>query len=96
VTVRFLSAASIELVEAIALYEAQRTGLEYEILSDVETAIAKVIEFPTAWISLSDRVRRMLLKRFPHGWLYEIRGDELVIAAVMRLRRDPARWQDFL
>lgn len=38
-TVRFLSPANRELPEAVDCYEAQRIGLGYEFLSEVETAI---------------------------------------------------------
>ena len=96
VIVRFLSPASIELSEAITFYEEQRFGLGYKFLAEVETAIANITEFPNAWTSVSDRTRRILLKRFPFGLLYEIRDDELMIAAVMDLRRDPTRWQHLL
>ncbi len=47
-TVRFLSTASNELSEAVTYYEDQRLGLGYEFLSEVDTAIAKIIEFPNA------------------------------------------------
>lgn len=92
-TVRFLSPASDELTESIAFYEEQRLGLGFEFLAEVETAIEKIADFPNAWTRVSDRTRRILLKRFPFGLLFEVRDNELTIAAVMDLRRDPTHWQ---
>lgn len=93
-TVRFLSPASRELSEAVEYYEAQRIGLGYEFLSEVETAIERIAEFPNAWTAVTERTRRILLKRFPFGLLYEYHDDNLVVAAVMDLRRDPQHWKD--
>ena len=95
-TVRFLTPASNELTEAIAFYEEQRLGLGYEFLSEIETAIEKITDFPNAWTRVSNRTRRILVKRFPFGLLYEIGEDELIIAAVMDLRRDPVHWKHLL
>ena len=95
-TVRFLSSASNELSEAVTYYEDQRLGLGYEFLSEVDTAIVKIMEFPNAWARLSNRARRILLRRFPYGLLYHARDEEIVVAAVMDLRRDPKNWREFL
>ena len=95
-TTRFLTPASLEPTEAIEYYETQRAGLGYEFLSEVETAVEKISDFPEAWALVSNRTRRILPKRFPFGLLYQIRNQEIVVAAVMDLRRDPAKWQDLL
>ncbi len=87
--VRFLTPASFELTEAIDYYEGQRLGLGYEFLTEVESAIDKIVQFPNAWTLVSDRTRRILLKRFPFGLLFQVRDDGIIVAAVMDLRRDP-------
>ena len=92
--VRFLTPASIELADAIKYYEDQRPALGYELLSEVEAAVDKIMQFPSAWTLLSKRTRRILLKRFPFGILYQVQGDEIIIAAVMDLRRNPTHWND--
>ena len=94
--VRFLTPASVELTEAIEYYEGQRLGLGYEFLTEVESAIDKITQFPDAWTLVSDRTRRILLKRFPFGLLYHVRDDEIIVAAVMDLRRDPTTWEELL
>lgn len=94
--IRFLTPASVELTDAVDYYEDQRPGLGYEFLSEVEAAIDKIIQFPDAWTPLTKRIRRILLKRFPFGLLYNIQDDTVIIVAVMDLRRNPAHWKDLL
>lgn len=93
---RFLTPASVELADAVDYYEDQRPGLGYEFLSEVEAAIDKIVQFPDAWTPLNERIRRILLKRFPFGLLYSIQDDTVIIVAVMDLRRNPAHWKDIL
>ena len=76
--VRFLTPASIELADAIGYYEDQRPGLGYELLSEVEAGIDKILQFPNAWS------------------LYQVQEDEIIVAAVMDLRRNPTNWKDLL
>ncbi len=89
----FLTPASSELTEAIEYYEGQRLGLGYEFLTEVESAIDKIVQFPNAWTLVSNRTRRILLKRFQFGLLYQVRDDDIIIAAIMDLRRDPTTWE---
>ena len=93
---RFLTPASVELTDAVDYYEDQRPGLGYEFLSEVEAAIDKIMQFPDAWTPLTKRIRRILLKRFPFGLLYNVQDDTVIIVAVMDLRRNPAHWKDIL
>jgi len=44
VNLRFLTPASLELTEAIEYYEGQRLGLRYEFLTEVESAIDKIVQ----------------------------------------------------
>lgn len=69
---RFLAPASIELADTIGYYEDQRPGLGYELLSEVEAVVDKILQFPNVWTLLSKRTRRILLKRFPFGILYQV------------------------
>ncbi len=94
--IRFLTPASVELTDAVDYYEDQRPGLGYEFLSEVEAAIDKIMQFPDAWTPLTKRIRRILLKRFPFGLLYNVQDDTVIIVAVMDLRRNPAHWKDIL
>jgi plasmid stabilization system protein ParE len=95
-TFRFTSAAHREVAEALNYYERQQIGLGVKFLDELEASIARVLAMPEAWRALSPRTRRCLFHRFPHGIVYQIRGDEILILSVMDLRRDPASWKELI
>ena len=93
---RFTSSALKELTQAILYYEQRENGLGTAFLDEIEAAISRVLQNPTAWHQLSPRTRRCRTHRFPFGLIYQIRAEEILITSVMDLRRDPARWKDLL
>jgi hypothetical protein len=48
------------------------------------------------WTPLSPRTRRCRVQHFPFGLFYQVHNDEILILAVMDLRRDPKRWEQHL
>ena len=88
-TIRFLSRASDELVEAMAYYDQQRPGLGNELLLELDATLTTMTNYPAAWPLIKNDVRRALLSRFPYGVLYRVRDGEITVAALMDLRRDP-------
>jgi len=96
VRVRFTSTAEAELKAAMEFYQSAQTGLGAEFLAEVEATTNLIESFPLAWSPLSPRTRRCRTHRFPYGLFYQIRSDEILIVAVMDLRRDPRRWEEYL
>ncbi len=94
--VEFLDPAENELFEAIGYYNSESEGLGYELAAEVNRTIDRIIEYPNAWAPLSKRTRRCRTNRFPYGVIYQVRGDMILIAAVMHLHRDPESWKDRL
>jgi toxin ParE2 len=88
-SVIFLKLAQDELEEATLYYEQQQEGLGEAFAQEVEEALENIQRLPRAWTRLSDEVRRCRLKRFPYGVVYTLRGDDIIIVAVMHLRRRP-------
>ncbi|MBA2705635.1 MAG: type II toxin-antitoxin system RelE/ParE family toxin [Blastocatellia bacterium] len=68
----FLDAAQSEFDDAIDYYDEQRPGLGSEFAEEVEEALERINHYPEAWSSLSPRVRRCVINRFPYGVLYEV------------------------
>ena len=94
--VRFTSTAEAELKAAMEFYQSSKAGLGAEFLAEVEATISLIESFPLAWSPLSPRTRRCRTHRFPYGLFYQVRRDEILIVAVMDLRRDPKRWEEYL
>ena len=92
-TYRLLTPARQDLAEAVAYYEKAIPGLGLEFLDEVERTINRILRQPDAWARVSDRHRRCLTRRFPYGVIYSLEVGEVVIAAVMNLRRHPDSWR---
>lgn len=91
---RLTSAALSELREATLYYERKEPGLGLKFLDEIDDTVDRILRFPRAWNPLSARTRRCRTHRFPFGMLYQVRSDEILITAVMDLRRDPRRWRE--
>jgi hypothetical protein len=96
VTYSFLEPARDELAEVIAHYEGQRPGLGEEFAQEVENTIRRILNLPGAWTQLAPNIRRCRTNRFPYGLVFTVRGEEVLIIAVMHLHRKPGYWKDRL
>jgi len=88
----FHDLAKVELNEAAQYYEAESAGLGAAFLAEAERSVAAILEYPESSPIVRGSVRRRILRRFPYGLLYRMRGEQLRILAVMNLRRRPAYW----
>jgi plasmid stabilization system protein ParE len=94
--VRFLEPAQAELAEAVAYYDSQEPGLGSQFAEEIKRTIGRVLQYPVAGSPISKRTRRCLTNKFPYGIIYQIRGDVLLIVAVMHLHREPRTWKSRL
>ena len=92
-SIRFTIAAQLELEAAREWYEGRAPGLGSKFVDSVREAVAKIEAMPHAWQRLGTRARRYRLDSFPYGIAYEVRSDDIIIAAIGHLRRRPAYWQ---
>ena len=86
----------MELDEGIEYYNAQRSGLGFEFMDQVQSAVARIKQYPDAWQPLSRRTRRCLVKQFPYGIIYQLRSNEILIVAITHLHRKPDYWANRL
>lgn len=94
--VEILTAAESELSEAVLFLNKQRKGLGDEFAMEIKRTITRIIRFPNAWAKLSSRTRRCKTKRFPYAIIYQVRGELILIVAIMYLRRRPDLWKSRL
>jgi len=91
--VEFLTPAWSEFIDTIHYYNDQEAGLGFEFSDEIRTAIERIMEYPKAWPLISSRTRRCRTNRFPYGVIYQVRGNTLLIIAVMHLHREPQSWK---
>jgi plasmid stabilization system protein ParE len=85
--------AEEELHQAFDYYESRQAGLGQRFADEFRNALKQVIEHPLMWAVLEAPYRLRRLKRFPYGLLYDVRGEVIVIVAVMHLHRRPGYWR---
>lgn len=86
--------AEREFIEAIEYYESIEPGLGFDFSLEVHSAIQSIVSHPNAWLLLADEIRRRLVNRFPYGVLYSMEQGDIIILAVMHLRRRPGYWKN--
>ena len=90
----FLEPAEEEMLEAATYYENQASGLGQDFLAQVQRTVDLIAENPRSGGVMRGEIRRRLVPRFPFGILYQIDPFEIVVIAVMHLRRRPWYWMD--
>ena len=86
--------AETEFLEAVNYYEDRERGLGYDFAIEVLATIQNIAIYPTAWPFIEEGVRRCLVHRFPFGVIYSIEQEEILVLAVMHLRRHPDYWKE--
>jgi plasmid stabilization system protein ParE len=84
------------LTEAIAYYNRESEGLEYRFAGEVRRTLSRILQYPHAWPTISERTRRCRTSGFPYGLIYQVREDVILIVAVMHLHRHPDSWKSRL
>ena len=92
-TYEFHPDALFELEETARYYDEREAGLGIRFLDNVEEAITRILEAPTRRRIIEEDIRRCLTHVFPHGILYIIEGDHILILAVMHCSREPGYWK---
>lgn len=92
-TYSFHPEAEAEFKGAIEYYEDSEPGLGYDFSIEVFATIQNIVNYSTAWPVVEGDIRRCLVRRFPYGVLYSIEQGEILILAVMHLRRHPDYWK---
>jgi plasmid stabilization system protein ParE len=87
-----LAEAESELSEAARWYEDQERGLGHEFLRAFRAATAPLRRNPFLYQIIEGEARRVLLRRFPYGVIYEVHGSDVVLLACFHSARDPQEW----
>ncbi len=90
--VRFLKPAEDEMFEAMFYYQNKAEGLGRDFIGRIDEAVARIEKTPEAYPEIRYAVRRSLVRQFPFALLYKILSDEVLVIAVMHLKRHPSYW----
>ena len=82
-----------ELLQAQKWYEHQSPGLGVEFLSEVQEAVHAITTWPKTWPRHNRHFRRFLLRRFPFAVIYRPFRSQIIVIAVMHLKRRPSYWK---
>ena len=85
--------AEAEVREAASWYESQRPGLGLEFLLELDAAIERAAESPSAYAPQYARVRRVLSRRFPYAIYFVYEGGVIEVLAVLHQHRAPSPWR---
>lgn len=92
-TIKFHSEVRKEFFEAAEYYEEQVVALGDEFIDEVEKALAVIEQQSASGTKITTTERRFLVSRFPYGIIYSVKADQIVIFAVMDLKRKPGYWK---
>jgi len=93
VTIKLHSEARKEFFEAAEYYEEQVVGLGDDFINEIEKVFAVIEQQPASGTKITNTERRFLVSRFPYGIIYSVEVDQIIIFAVMDLRRKPGYWK---
>lgn len=88
--VRFTLLAQREFNEVSQYYATFSNATARKLAHEMAEGFARVCQFPESCPFYSPPFRRMRTKSFPYGFFYTVDSDEIVVHAVVHLRRSPA------
>jgi plasmid stabilization system protein ParE len=89
----FRPQADQEVQAARRWYEDQRLGLGTQFADAIDEAVERISSNPLAFPAVHGETHRAVVRRFPYGIYFRVRGDEIIVVAVMHGRRHPHLWQ---
>lgn len=92
--VRFLAPAETEMHAAAHFYNSQLANLGKSFLTEVRRVTNNIARMPLLGKKVRGDIRRRIIRRFPYALLYRIEENEIIIIAVMHLKRNPDYWHN--
>jgi plasmid stabilization system protein ParE len=81
--------AEHDIQTAFNRYEEFQEGRGEVFLRHLDAALTLLRQHPEIAPVYGGRYRRMLIRDFPYGVLYEVQPKRIVVGAIMDLRQDP-------
>lgn len=84
--------AETDLSEAYQYYEACRENLGADFLLCIEESLERIVKEPHLYQTIYKNIRRVLSRRFPYCIYYITIGKNIIVIAVLHVRKNPANW----
>lgn len=85
--------AELDLQIAYEWYDLQKEGLGEEFISEIDKTIERIYSNPKQFGKVRKLARMAIVKRFPFGVFYIIKGDVINVFAIFHFSRNPAVWK---
>jgi hypothetical protein len=85
----FRPIARLEMDEAMAWYQGQKTGLQLEFKDAVDLMLERIAAAPLRFGPIHGGIRRALLRRFPYAIHFVPEPNAIIVLALFHTRRDP-------
>jgi toxin ParE1/3/4 len=84
--------AEAEAEEARQWYAGKNPAAAKRFVASLRAAMGLIREAPERWMEFEPGVRRVMLKKFPYAVVYAVKGDRVLVLAVMHFSRHPEYW----
>lgn len=91
-----ITEARADLFESADYYESREVGLGLRFREEIATVLQSASVLPLLWRERPEGFRRINCPVFTHYVAYVIRGNALVVVAVVHGHREPEFWQERL
>lgn len=87
--------AEADLTDAALWYDSREPGLGVELVSEVNSAISRVLKSPESFrrVRRNPEVRRALTRRFPYRVFFIVRPDAVIVFAIIHAVRHDRAWK---
>jgi plasmid stabilization system protein ParE len=87
------SRAEVEARHAYLWYFERNTRAAAGFQREFDAATSSLEQSAHSFPEVEHGIRRRVLRRYPYALLFRIVGDQVQIAAVMHLKREPGYWK---
>lgn len=84
--------AAAEINHVYAWYEERRESLGSQFLESLDEQFALIAHGPLLYVEIRRGIRRGMLARFPYSVFFTVKGETVMILAVVHASRNPIRW----
>jgi hypothetical protein len=87
--------AEADITNGAVWYESRESGLGLELISEVQSAIARALKNPESFtcVRRNPTVRRVLTRRFPYRIFFIVRVDAIVVLPCSNAARHDRVWK---